>query len=284
MPRFGFAYRPLGNDKMAVRGGFGFYNINMLGSSFYSLTGTVQAQTQQFNNTYNPATHAIGYQWPTIYAGAGGAAGVGGYGTDYFGTANSTNWKDPYTEQWSLERRTRLRLGLRRARLLHRLGDPSTGLGAGREHAALLDHRLGLQPALSAARLFPNWGRINTRATGANESYNSLQVEASHRLQHGLEYHSGLTWAKSSGRQPGTGRHGLWRRRRRRSAPPRSSTGMWTSAMSTEPAGCAGTRPFSTTCPSAAAKLMGSDMPRAGRHGRRRLALVVDPHLADRPV
>jgi hypothetical protein len=45
--------------------------------------------------------------------------------------------------------------------------------------------------------LFPNWGRINTRATGANESYNSLQIEASHRLQQGLEFHSGLTWAKN---------------------------------------------------------------------------------------
>jgi hypothetical protein len=48
-----------------------------------------------------------------------------------------------------------------------------------------------------SSRLFPNWGRINTRATGANESYNSLQFEASHRLQHGLEYHSGFTWAKA---------------------------------------------------------------------------------------
>jgi hypothetical protein len=72
MPRFGFAYRPFGNDKWALRGGLGLYNINMLGSSFYSLTGTVQAYTQQFQNTYNPTTHAIGYQWPQIYAGAGG--------------------------------------------------------------------------------------------------------------------------------------------------------------------------------------------------------------------
>ena len=74
MPRFGFAYRPFGNDKWAIRGGVGLYNINMLGSSFYSLTGTVQAYTQQFSNTYNSSTHAIGYQWPQIYAGAGGAA------------------------------------------------------------------------------------------------------------------------------------------------------------------------------------------------------------------
>ena len=46
MPRFGFAYRPAANDKWAIRGGFGLYQINLLGSNFYSLTGTVQAQTQ----------------------------------------------------------------------------------------------------------------------------------------------------------------------------------------------------------------------------------------------
>ena len=102
MPRFGFAYRPAANDKWAIRGGFGIYQINMLGSSFYSLTGTVQAQTQHFTNSYDPATHAIGFQWPQIYPGSGGSGCTNSYGTDYFGTANSVNWKDPYTEQWSL--------------------------------------------------------------------------------------------------------------------------------------------------------------------------------------
>ena len=48
-----------------------------------------------------------------------------------------------------------------------------------------------------SSRLFPNWGRINTRATGANETYHSLQIEGSHRLQNGLDFHSGFTWAKA---------------------------------------------------------------------------------------
>jgi hypothetical protein len=196
MPRLGFAYRPFANDTWAIRGGLGLYNINLLGTNFYSLTGTVQAQTQQFTNTYDTSSHAIGYQWPAIYAGAGGAAGVGGYGTNYFGTANSINWKDPYTEQWSLS-------------VDHDFG---SGYAARASYIGSETHQLVWAPdentlpfssTVSAFnnsisnRLFPNWGRINTRATGANASYNSLQAEASHRLQQGLEFHSGLTWAKA---------------------------------------------------------------------------------------
>jgi Carboxypeptidase regulatory-like domain len=196
MPRFGFAYRPFGNDKWAVRGGVGLYNINMLGSSFYSLTGTVQAYTQQFSNTYNSTTHAIGYQWPQVYAGAGSAGSTTAYGSDYFGTANSINWKDPYTEQWSLS-------------IDHDLGN---GYAARISYIGSETHQLVWAPdentlpfsSTVAAfnndignRLFPNWGRINTRATGANNSYQSMQVEASHRLQKGLEYQSGFTWAKN---------------------------------------------------------------------------------------
>jgi len=196
MPRFGFAYRPFGNDKWSVRGGMGLYNINMLGTNFYSLTGTLQSQTETYQNSYNSNTHSIGYQWPAIYSGSGSAGGSTNYGQDYFGTANSTNWKDPYTEQWSLS-------------VDHDFG---SGYAARASYIGSETHQLVWAPdenslpysttrsafnAPISSRLFPNWGRINTRATGANSSYSSLQLEASHRLQHGLEFHSGFTWAKS---------------------------------------------------------------------------------------
>jgi len=168
----------------------------MLGSSFYSLTGTVQAQTQQFQNTYNPTTHAIGYQWPVIYGGAGGAAGVGGYGTDYFGTANSTNWKDPYTEQWSLGVEHDFGSGYA-ARISYIGSETHQLVWAPDENTLPYSTTTSAFIAPISSRLFPNWGRINTRATGANESYNSLQFEASHRMQKGIEYHSDFTWAKN---------------------------------------------------------------------------------------
>jgi hypothetical protein len=196
MPRFGFAFRPFSNDKTAIRGGYGIYNITVLGGNFYSLTGTLQAQTQEFANTYNSTTHAIGYQWPEIFAGAGGAAGVGGYGSDYFGTANSTNWKDPYTEQWSLS--VDHDFGGGYAARVSYIGEETHDLiWAPDENTLPFSSTVSAANQPLSARLFPNWGRINTRATGANASYNSLQLDGSHRFQHGLQFDTDFTWAKA---------------------------------------------------------------------------------------
>src|SRR6266702_1573963 len=196
MPRFGFAFRPFGNDKWAIRSGVGIYNINMLGSSFYSLTGTVQAYTQQFSNSYNSSTHAIGYQWPEIDPGSGGEGCTNCYGTDYFGTANSANWKDPYTEQWSLGIDHDFGSGYA-ARITYIGSETHQLVWAPDENTLPYSTTVSAFNAPISARMFPNWGRINNRATGANESYNSLQLEGSHRLQQGLEFHSGFTWAKA---------------------------------------------------------------------------------------
>lgn len=196
MPRFGFAYRPFGDDKWAVRGGFGLYNINIMGSTFYSLTGTLQAYTQQFSNTYDSTTHAIGYQWPQIDPGSGGNGCTNCYGTDYFGTANSAIWKDPYTEQWALSIDHDFGSGYA-ARITY-IGSETHQLEwAPDENTLPYSTTVSAFNAPISSRLFPNWGRINTRDVGANENYNSMQIQASHRLQQGLEFHSGLTWAKN---------------------------------------------------------------------------------------
>ena len=194
MPRFGFAFRPFNDDRTAIRGGFGMYNITSLGSSFYSLTGTLQAATSEYANTETATGPA--YSWPTIYAGQGESSAAGAYGTAYFGTANDINWKDPYSEQYSLS-------------VDHEfLG----GYGTRISYIGLETHDLVWAPNLNdlpysnttsafnqplSARPFPNWGTINTRSTGANASYHSLQLDGSHRYSHGLTFDSNYTLAKN---------------------------------------------------------------------------------------
>jgi hypothetical protein len=194
MPRFGFAYKPFSNDKTVVRGGFGMYNNNLLGSSFYSLTGTLQAGTTQYTNTLVGGTPA--YQWPNIFAGSGNGGGDTNYGKDYFGTANSTNWKDPYTEQWSLS--VDRAVGYGSAVRLSYIGSETHHLVyAPDENTLPFSNTVSANNQPLSARLFPNWGRINTRDTSANASYESLQLEASHRFQKGLQFDSSYTFAKA---------------------------------------------------------------------------------------
>ncbi|MEO6802795.1 MAG: carboxypeptidase regulatory-like domain-containing protein [Granulicella sp.] len=202
-PRFGFALRLFNDDKTTLRGGFGIYNITLLGSNFYSLTGTLQAYTVQYNNTPTPSGPT--YTWPNIYAGSGSNSNAASYGQAYFGTANDINWKDPYSEQTSLS--------------IDR--DLGHGYGARVSYIGMTSHHLVWAPNLNdlpysstvsaynqplSARPFPNWGTIQTRSTGADSNYQSMQAEVTHRLSKGLTLDSTYTWAKNVSNNQGPGR------------------------------------------------------------------------------
>ena len=192
LPRFGFAYRPFGNNKTVVRGGFSVYNTEVLGSVYYSLTGTLQSATLSYNNNITNGVPA--YQWPNVSSGSG-SNGAGALGTAYFGTANRIDYKDPYSEQWnlSIDRDLGSNTGLR----ISYIGMVTRDLvWAPNLNQSYYSTTYFVDQPLSS-RPFPNWGVINTRTTGANAYYNSAQIEVNHRYKNGLTFNSTYTFARN---------------------------------------------------------------------------------------
>ncbi|MGA8595618.1 MAG: TonB-dependent receptor [Bryobacteraceae bacterium] len=191
MPRFGFAWRPFDN-KTVLRGGFSVYNTEVLGSIYYALTGTLQSATFTYNNSITNGVPAI--QWPNVKTGASGIT-VPPAGSDYFGTANQINYKDPYSEQWnfSIDRDLGFDTGLR----ISYIGMATRDLvWAPNLNQSYYSTTYYVDQPLSS-RPFPNWGVVNTRANGANAFYNSLQVEVNHRYKSGITLNSTYSFAKN---------------------------------------------------------------------------------------
>ncbi len=168
------------------------YNTEVLGSIYYALTGTLQSATFTYNNSITNGVPAI--QWPNVKTGGSGIS-VPPAGTDYFGTANQINYKDPYSEQWnySIDRDLGFDTGLRVSYVGMATRDLVWAPDLNQSYYSTtyyVDQPLSSRP-------FPNWGVINTRANGANASYNALQIELHHRYKRGLTLDSAYTFASN---------------------------------------------------------------------------------------
>jgi len=190
LPRLGFAYRL--NDKTTIRSSYGMYNMILLGSIFFSLTGTVQSDVRNFNN--------VGADGRPIFTlpdtrTPGSGIRSGAQGTFEFRTANQIDLRPPYMNQWqlSIDRELGRNLGLR----MSYIGNKSTNLPWAPDVNQMQPSNRFFSQRNSLDRPFPNWGLIFSRDAGANALYNSLQLELNRRFANGLSFTTAYTLAKN---------------------------------------------------------------------------------------
>ncbi len=199
-PRLGFAFRPFGNERTAIRGGAGYFNITTSGALFYALTGTLQSNLNSYYNSVSPSGPA--YSFPSV-GNSSTLAGPPEPGTGVFYSAVDIHWHDPYSLQTNLS-------------IDQDLGH---GFGLRASYVGLTTWHLVWQPELNqltynnqtiaalqprSAFPFPNFGAIYNRATSANANYQSGQIELHHRSQHGYSLDTAYTFAKNLADNQGT--------------------------------------------------------------------------------
>jgi hypothetical protein len=193
-PRLGFAYRPFGNDRTAIRGGVGYYNITTTGALFYALTGTVSANLRSYYNS--PAGTPPAFSFPKVSASTDNFTPNYANPSVVFYSAIDTNWHDPYSLQTNLS-------------VDHDLG---RGFGLRVSYVGLQTWHLVWQPEFNmlpyskttlavdqprTAFPFPNFLSLPDRATSAQANYQSGQAELSHRFGRGLSFDAAYTYAKN---------------------------------------------------------------------------------------
>ena len=183
-PRISFAYRLFGNDKTVLRGGFGIYTVTALGQLQNNNEGNPTITVDTYTNQ-NPSTLLPTFRFPAVLPATTGIV----YGGGEIEQATNPHYRDAQAAQWNLtlERELTANTAIR----VSYVGESSYRLNL----TVNLNQQAPSTVSPNPAPLpFPNWGTIFSTGNYGHENYNSLQLQATHRLGNGLTYQANYAW------------------------------------------------------------------------------------------
>jgi hypothetical protein len=181
-PRVSVAYRPFKDNKTVVRAGFGIFTVTALGQLQNNLESTPQAAVNLWQNN-NGGTPL--FTFPQVTPPGAGLQ----FGGGIFEQGVDPHYRDAQSAQWNLTVEREL----------------TSNTSFRISYVGMNSYRLNVTENLNQSKPttsttpnpvpFQNWGVIYSTYNLGKQNYQGLELEATHRMAHGLSYKANYTWA-----------------------------------------------------------------------------------------
>jgi hypothetical protein len=194
-PRVSLAWRPFNDTKTVVRAGFGVFTMTNLGPLSFNNSGNPTSALHTYANSVGGSGTPV-IQFPNTAPPSTGVQ-YGGGGLDQ---GVQPNYRDPQSNQWNLT--VERQFGNSDSLRVSYVGMHSYRLSITEDLNQIPASTTPYQtttasPYVDPRAPYPNWFTLYSTFNAGKANYNALQLEATHKLSHGLYFDANYTFARN---------------------------------------------------------------------------------------